>query len=321
MLKFRTYLLVFLLLGAALKLFGQQEPIVGWYLPAMMAAKKPKPKTSSDPLVIPFFRSGNLMMVEATVDGQTGYFIFDTGAPYLVLNRTYFRDYPSIANYTALGISNFEVDIVRTEVDSLNIRGLYFADIEADVADLGQIENARKLKILGLLGTNLFKDFVVGIDFEAQNITLYSPQRFKQMNTSKGMAVLPFALKNDVVLLSGRINDKRVSLVFDTGAEINVLDNDLDEEVYESFLIQKRSNLTGAVGETIEVYSGVLLRMTIDNLVFLNMNTLMTNLSGIGKVYGFQVDGIVGYEFLAKGPIFINFNSKEILIQQKDFYD
>jgi predicted aspartyl protease len=304
-----------------LQVHAQQEQIVGWYMPAMMVAKQPEPRTTTDPLVIPFYRSGNLILIEATVDGQTGYFIFDTGAPYLVLNRTYYRDYPSIANYTALGISNLEVDIIRTRVDSLSIRSLSYERIDADVADLSHLENSRKLKILGLLGTNLFKEFVVGIDFKMQNITLQSPEKFKKTQSFFGMARIPFTLKNNMILLSGQINNKSVSLVFDTGAEINVIDNDLDAAVYEPFIIQKRSTLKGSVGETVEVYSGILMRTVINNLIFINMKTIMTNLSGIRKAYGFHVDGIVGFEFLIKAPVFIDFSTKEIIIQQKEFYD
>src|SRR3954454_17668013 len=43
--------------------------------------------------VIPFTRAGNLILIQATVDTMVGNFILDTGAPYLVLNITYFRDY------------------------------------------------------------------------------------------------------------------------------------------------------------------------------------------------------------------------------------
>jgi hypothetical protein len=45
--------------------------------------------------VIPFTRAGNLIVVKAKVDTMEGNFILDTGSPHLVLNLTYFRDYPS----------------------------------------------------------------------------------------------------------------------------------------------------------------------------------------------------------------------------------
>src|SRR5690242_9151111 len=47
--------------------------------------------------IIPFNRIGNLIVVKAKVDTVEGNFILDTGAPGLVLNLTYFRDYPITA--------------------------------------------------------------------------------------------------------------------------------------------------------------------------------------------------------------------------------
>jgi predicted aspartyl protease len=321
MVKQSIYILVFVQLICMKPLIAQDQPIVGWYMPAMMPAKVPVPQLDVQTLVLPFYKAGNLMLIEATVDGQTGYFIFDTGAPYLVLNRTYFRKYPSIANYTALGISNVEVDIMRTRVRALNIRALKYQNIEADVADLSHLENNRKVKILGLLGTNLFTDFVVGIDFKAQNVTLYSPEAFQKISAKVGTATLPISLRNNLILMNGVVNGQKVQLVFDTGAEINVLGNDLAEAVYEPFIIQKRSTLSGSVGEEIEVFSGVLMRMLLNNHIYLNMKTIMTNLSGIGKVYGFRVDGILGYEFLIKGPVYIDFKNRQIIMQKKEFYE
>src|SRR5690242_16787835 len=48
--------------------------------------------------IIPFNRVGNLMVVKAKADTTEGNFILDTGAPGLVLNITYFRNYPITAH-------------------------------------------------------------------------------------------------------------------------------------------------------------------------------------------------------------------------------
>ena len=51
--------------------------------------------TDSPNAVLHFRRAGNLILIKAKADTTEGYFILDTGAPYLVLNMTYFRDYPA----------------------------------------------------------------------------------------------------------------------------------------------------------------------------------------------------------------------------------
>ena len=49
--------------------------------------------------IIPFNRVGNLIVVKAKADTIEGNFILDTGAPGLVLNITYFRDYPLVSHH------------------------------------------------------------------------------------------------------------------------------------------------------------------------------------------------------------------------------
>jgi hypothetical protein len=67
--------------------------------------QRPSPKGDFNKLVIPFRQAGNLIIVEATIDGLRGNFILDTGAPYLVLNATYFRDYEEVAGFAATDIT------------------------------------------------------------------------------------------------------------------------------------------------------------------------------------------------------------------------
>ncbi|MEI9810171.1 MAG: hypothetical protein WDO16_21155 [Bacteroidota bacterium] len=64
---------------------------------------KLRPDFDNDPVVtsdsagctIPFNKAGNLIIIQARVDTMVGNFILDTGAPGLILNMTYFRNYPS----------------------------------------------------------------------------------------------------------------------------------------------------------------------------------------------------------------------------------
>ncbi|MCT4623410.1 MAG: hypothetical protein N4A46_07280, partial [Schleiferiaceae bacterium] len=75
---------------------------------------EPKPKGDYHDMIIPFKRVGNLIMVEAKIDGQMGYFVLDTGAPYLVLNSTYFRDYPQLELYASIGATGISSESFKT---------------------------------------------------------------------------------------------------------------------------------------------------------------------------------------------------------------
>jgi predicted aspartyl protease len=96
----RQYLLLVLLsLSASMSLLAQEDFVLGTNssVPLMPYAIDLR---GQDKIVIPLVRVSNLFMVEATVDGQTGNFVLDTGAPGLVLNQTYF-DGGKLAEATA----------------------------------------------------------------------------------------------------------------------------------------------------------------------------------------------------------------------------
>src|ERR1043165_8521915 len=61
----------------------------------------PFTKDDSSSVEIPFIRAGNLILIQAKADTLDGNFILDTGAPKLVLNTTYFREYPSISDHSS----------------------------------------------------------------------------------------------------------------------------------------------------------------------------------------------------------------------------
>lgn len=311
----------FLVLLVVWHAHGQQNPIVGWYAPVTAPAKDPQPKGYEKPVVIPLKMSGNLMLIEATVDEQTGYFILDTGAPYLVLNSTYFRDYPHLQEYEAMGVNREAADIFRTRVAELSLRGITYSGIDADVASLGHLENNRGVKIFGLLGTNLFTHFVVGINVAQQMVTLYKPTDFDEKQGQTTFNVVPFTLHNNTISLPVVLGGVALSFVLDTGAELNVIDNNLNDSAYQDFIIQKRSVLNGAVGDEIEVLSGVVMHTYVGGLHYLNMKTILTDLADIGRVYDVKIDGILGYEFFAKAPVFIDFANKELKINIKPFYE
>ena len=70
----------------------------------------PEPYADFTTLVVPIKRAGNLIIVEAQVDSVEGNFVLDTGAPYLVLNETYFRDSPKNEDSEATGVTGLSTE-------------------------------------------------------------------------------------------------------------------------------------------------------------------------------------------------------------------
>ena len=112
-----------------------------------------------DMVIIPFKRANNLILIEASIDTLSGNFVLDTGAPGLILNKTYFRESWSSNTFEATNATGSSSAVSKTIVRDFNINELHFSKINAEITELSHIENKRGVKILGLLGVNLFKDY------------------------------------------------------------------------------------------------------------------------------------------------------------------
>lgn len=282
-------------------------------------ARNPDPSPSADfnTLIVPIKKAGNLIIVEAQVDTMEGNFVLDTGAPYLVLNETYFRYMPVINEKESGGINGATNGSFTTYVRNFRILDLQYSRLTADVTDLSSIENGRNIKILGLLGTRLFAGFSITVDVfknllyiqkvdkkgdVPENERLFHNQIFKS----------PFNYMNDVIYLKTIVNNNTFWFAFDTGAETNLLDYDRCKKPVKNMKVISRSKVMG-VGDAggFEVLYVKFEQLTIGDHTFTNNRALITDLEKMGKAYGHSVDGILGYDFFARGIFSINFVKKE----------
>lgn len=269
-------------------------------------------------LTIPIKRAGNLIIVEAEVDSVAGNFVLDTGAPYLVLNATYFRDMPHIGDQESNGVNGGSAGTFRTRVSKFTLGfDLNLSKVTADVADLSPIENSKKIKILGLLGTGVFNKMAITVDLFHD--VLYIHKLDPKGNIPDAERIFtkpelntPFKFMNNVMFIQGTINDKKLWLAFDTGAESNLLSYNMPSKFLKNMQVINKSKLVGVGGATsYEIIYANFDRLIINNYVFLNNRVLITDLSHLGKAYGQSVDAILGYDFFSRGIFTINFTKKE----------
>ncbi|MDP9080145.1 MAG: retropepsin-like domain-containing protein [Bacteroidota bacterium] len=276
----------------------------------------PAPYADFKTLVVPIKRAGNLIIVEAQVDSLEGNFVLDTGAPYLVLNATYFRYIPEIADQEAGGINGESKGAFTTYVHNFKILDLQYSRLTADVTDLSSIENGKNIKILGLLGTRLFEKFSITVDLF--NNVLYIQKVDKSGNVPEGEKIFhdrlmfsPFKYINSVIFLKGTVNNNTYWFGFDTAAETNLLDYDRFKKTLKDLQIISRSKINGIGGKGLEVLYARFDGLTVGDHTFEKNRTLITDLEKMGKAYGSNIDGILGYDFFVRGIFTINFVKKE----------
>ena len=200
--------------------------------------------------VIPFSMAGNLILVKAKVDSTEGNFIFDTGAPNLVLNIIYFRDYPATQNHDAeqTSINGATNGVIKTSVTDFRFGSLEYNRLEADLVDLGHIENNKGVKVLGLLGMELFRQCELIIDYEKNLIYLHrigrkesSSYKNVQLEDKEAYTVVPIDLTDNRIIATLEMGGKKLKFVIDYAAESNVLDSRLSNKVFENV------NITGRI--------------------------------------------------------------------------
>jgi predicted aspartyl protease len=272
---------------------------------------------------LPFTRAGNLLLIQAKVGEQEGNFILDTGAPYLILNLTYFRDAKllPVTEGTRGGITGSVTTVERTLVDSFRINELRYEDLEADLINLGHLENAKGVKILGLLGMQLFRQCEMIIDYESNLIHIHRIGR-KEAKTYKhallkdagSYQMIPVTLRDDMILVNGELAGKKLVFLVDSGAESTVLDSRLPNTVFDSVAITGRMMMRGSGIKKVEALQGDMKNLRIGNHERESMPVLITNLEKMCFSYDECLDGMLSFDFLSLRKIGFNFVKREMYI-------
>lgn len=272
-----------------------------------------------------FLRAGNLILLKAKADTTEGYFILDTGAPYLILNMTYFRDYPSISfseDGEQGGITGSVTAYAPTKLEKFSLGPFHYHNIHADRINLGHIESVKGVKILGLLGLQLFKKFEMIIDYETNTIYLHLISK-KEAKTYKNEMlkdatshyVLPFVIQEHKMMVKATFGTKSLTFIIDTGAESNVIDSRLPNSILEAITVSRRVTLRGNGGARVDALYGDISDLKIGDIPLGKLPVLVTNLEKMCSAYNTNcLDGMFGFDFLSQHKIGFNFVNRKMYI-------
>lgn len=269
-------------------------------------------------IYIPFTLAGRLIAVEARVDTFIGTFVIDTGAERLLLNKKYFgRNNVNSSTVSAIGNTGAVADVDKRWVDTLHWDNLFFKNVEANIVDLTHIEQKKKIKLIGILGFNVFKDFEIFLDFQLKQVILTRLDRKGFRIDSTAIWEVPydsldFKMARHLIVLKGQVGDQNLKFGLDSGAELNLIDRRVKRKILDQFEIVKRVRMLGAGQNKIEVIAGNLNQVKVGNQFSEQMRTLLTNLSEMNMNFGIRLDGILGYEFLSSRRTLINYKRKKL---------
>lgn len=268
-------------------------------------------------LRIPFQLVGRLIGLQARVDTVQGTFFLDTGAERLLLNKSYFRGDYKLNSRSAYGSTGIIGGVWVKKVDTLFWDNLRIFNTMANVLDLSHIEQKRNTKVVGIIGYEVFKDFEVFLDYPNKMIILsklgengerLEPEAFGEMPFDS----VSFELSKHAIILEAKVNAIPLSFNLDTGAELNLIDRRVNKKVLENFKILKRVNLKGAGKQSIETLAGLLFNLQCGVQPNYGMRTLITNLDNLRSIYGVDIQGVLGFEFLRPKRTVINYKKKKL---------
>jgi len=287
--------------------------------PTNIAVIMSEPTSEINTIILPLKKAGNLILVDATVDGVQGTFVFDSGAQGIVLNATYFRDSKKTFDAHSAGISTKKINKQTKKIDRFELGGIVLENIKADVINLGHLENSRNIKIHGLIGAMLIKEFETTIDIRNLQMIMRPIDRngnlIEQFNdTTRYDIQQKIRYANNIIVTTIPINGKDVCFCLDTGAEHNVIDFHNHNNIMETISVTNRKVLRGAGEEKIEVLFGVMNQFFIEETQFEPMQTLITDMTSLRNSYGINVYGMLGFDFFNQGIIKMNFKKKTMHI-------
>lgn len=269
---------------------------------------------------IPFKLVDRLIIIEGEHRNKKGMFILDTGSERLLLNKVHYSDLiqEHSRHAESSGVLDYVDDPVEKRVQKILFQNLSIQNKQSHIIDLSHIETSKKIKVLGIIGYNVLKDYEVFVDMYLNQITLTKIDREgnklgNQPYLEKITDSISFQLKRHTIVIEGSINQKKLTFGLDTGAEFNQISNRVPKKVLKSFYPKKRIKLMGASNRKIEVLYGHLHRLKLSETVYFGpMNTIVTNLSSLNKAFGTHLDGILGHDFFAQKRAIINYKKEMI---------
>ncbi len=268
---------------------------------------------------LPFEVHKKLILVKATVDGKSGYFILDSGASHLYLNRRYFntRNKPN-ARMFAKGIHGMDVNLQIYIAKRFEWGGMKLKKIRAYTNDLQHLEAVLEKKILGLIGYNVLKHYELLINYHTLALTIFRLDKKGshpfQQELHPSATAMSFKMSRHFPVVEGKIGGRKVRFGLDTGASICFLDKRLMKRFTNDMELTASSNITGVTTSKQQIQRANINQINIDFLQFNNIPVAFSSMTHIRNDYQAYIDGLLGYDFFSNKPIAINYKKKKLYI-------
>ena len=273
---------------------------------------------------IPFDYENNFIVVKVLFNDVFPLrFIFDTGAEYTILSKREITDLLNVDYKKRFVLQGADM---TTELYAYLVRGISITmgnlrnanrNILVLEDDYFRFEEFSGIQIHGILGADMFRRFVVKINYQKQIISLLSPEDFvppkgsrsfaypMEMQRSKPYITVQTRLASDTVV--------RTKLLLDTGASLSLL---LYTNTHPNLCMPEKtipSNIGIGLGGFLEGYLGRIRQLTLQNITFdeviTNFQELPPDLDSLNTS---GRHGIIGNQLLRRFVVTIDYVREQL---------
>jgi predicted aspartyl protease len=284
-----------------LKAFGSEETGV------VQAPPNPAP--------IRFRKSLNLIFASVKINGKGPYdFAIDTGATQTVVSEKLATEIGlgQITSTVAFGIGGSG----KVETKLFKVKELNIGDVTVKNIPVGTFNDPLITQFAdGILGTSLFADFFVNVDYPSSQLLLTR----KRPQTTPNAELLSGWFFSNLLLVPLDVNGTRGNFIVDTGAVTSVLSHStaallgVDEKTPGAKINMGIAGVGGFEGVVLKI-PNVTLKTAKNTEPFPQMVAI--DLKQVSKTLGTEVSGIIGYDFFSDYKLTLDYNEGALTLSK-----
>jgi hypothetical protein len=309
--KYQVLLLLsFILIFLSIKLFAQEEFV---------------PPPAKFVTTIPFTQlTGGIMILHATFDDYKDSlnFVLDTGSGGISLDSAtcdYYKLPVIPTDRIVRGIAGMKYVSFAND-HTLHLQGVTIDKLDFHINNYDILSSAYGMHIDGIIGYSFFRRFIVFIDYDNQELKVYTPGTYKY---SKGGYLLKPQFSTLPMQMADIADNKNVLAKFylDTGAGLCLLMNDDFANDSAVFKKKRKMYLTQAegLGGKTDMQLSVVKEIKIGPYRFRNVPAYVFN--DEYNVTNYPVlGGLIGNDILRRFNVVLNYPQQEIYIKPNKHY-
>lgn len=278
-------------------------------------------------VAIPFTLNNNLIVVDVLFQGVIPLkFIIDTGVTNTVLIEKIYADVLDIVPDRKMSLvgaaGGKEVEAFIVNSISINLKGMKGSQIPLLILkeDYLKLQESMGIKVHGILGYDLFKNFIVKIDYLNRVLTFYNHDTFKKKLWS--YTELPLVVENTkpYIYQTVKLNNSeqiKAKLMIDTGASHSLM---LHQNSDSAIVVPEKNirDILGAgIAGSIEGHVGRIDYMLIDSY---RLDEVIARFPDVGTyndiIENTERHGTVGGGVLRRFSTYLDYKNERLFIKK-----